>query len=123
MAISILIVEDNCLMGSCLKDWFEDEGYHVTLVSSADTALEMLAANEFQVCISDLNLIGMQGDEFIRIALAAYSCTKFIVLTGLGYYKLDDELRSLGMHDEDVFYKPVFPLGILSNAIRKAIAR
>jgi len=123
MLISILIVEDNQLMGNCLKDWFEDEGFKVMVVSSADTALEMLAVNDFQVCISDLNLVGMQGDDFIRIALAAHSRTKFIILTGLCYYSLDDELRSLGMLDEDIFYKPVFPLGILSDAIRKAVNR
>lgn len=121
MPLSMLIVEDNPLMGNCLKDWFEDEGFIVMLVSSADSALEMLAAKEFQVCISDLNMIGMKGDDFIRIAFTTYSRTKFILLTGVRNYILDDELRSLGMSDEDVFYKPVFPLGRLSDAIRKKI--
>lgn len=121
MTISILIVEDNRLMGNCLRDWFEDEGFTVTLVSSAEDALELLAVHSFQVCVSDLNLIGMQGDDFIRIARAAYPETRFIILTGLNCYCLDDELRSLGMCDDDVFYKPVFPLAILSDAIRHAI--
>lgn len=121
MLISILIVEDNQLMGNCLKDWFEDEGFKVALASSADNALEMLAVNQYQVCISDLNLVGMQGDDFVRMALAAYPRIKFMILTGLCYYSLDDELRALGMRDEDIFFKPVFPLGILSDAIRKAI--
>ena len=119
--VSVLLVDDDPLVRNCLMDWLEDEGFSVSATSSAAEALTVLAAEPFHICISDLNLRGMNGDDFIRETLPAYPLTRFMILTGLHSYCQDTQLRSLGMRDEYVLYKPIFSMKTLSAAIRSAL--
>ncbi len=119
--VSILIVDDDPMLGNCLRDWLEDEGFWVSVASSADTALKILSTMKFNVCISDLTLVGMSGDDLIRRAIPVYPQTRFMILTGMHSYSLDSHLRSLGMRDDFVLYKPIFSMKILSDAILSAL--
>lgn len=63
---SLLIVEDDPIMGESLHDRFVLEGYAATWVQNAEAALAHLAKHTVGLVVSDLRLPGMNGRELLR---------------------------------------------------------
>lgn len=63
---SLLIVEDDPIMGESLHDRFVLEGYAATWVQNAEAALAHLAKHPVGLVVSDLRLPGMNGRELLR---------------------------------------------------------
>lgn len=61
----ILIVEDEDFLRSSLADFLEDHGYVVLTAPNAENGLEQLAHDHPDVCIVDIRLPDMNGNEFI----------------------------------------------------------
>lgn len=118
--ISVLIVDDDVLIRDCMTAYFEDEGFQVHGVSSGEKALRLIAELRPTVCISDLRLPGMSGDECIVKFHAICPETRYILHTGM-LYILSDELRAIGMTDADVLLKPVHDLSKLVQKIMKSV--
>ena len=81
---NVLVVEDEELMRSILRQLLEDEGYNVMTADSAENALEIFPANDIAVTLTDIKMSGMDGlelldqlktidDEAIVIIMTAYS--------------------------------------------------
>jgi Response regulators consisting of a CheY-like receiver domain and a winged-helix DNA-binding domain len=65
--ISVLIVEDNP-DNQQLATWIlEDEGFRVTCADTAESGLEMLEREEFNIVLMDISLPGMDGKEATRV--------------------------------------------------------
>ena len=62
----ILIVDDEEFIRELLSRWFLDEGYEVEVSASAETALESLTLDEYQLVILDIGLPGMSGIELLE---------------------------------------------------------
>lgn len=62
----VLVVDDHAAARESVTDVLRHAGYDVLGASSASEALAMLAKQEFQVIITDLQMPGMDGLEFIR---------------------------------------------------------
>ncbi len=62
---TILIVDDEIVVLSALKETLEREKYHVTATTSAQKALALLAERDFGVIISDQRMPEMTGLEFL----------------------------------------------------------
>jgi len=115
--IIVLIVDDETIILDCLSIYFEDEGFEVHTAVTADQALEVLAALRPHVCIADMGLDGMNGEEFILRAHSAHPHIRFILHTGSAY-ELSDFLRSTGMSQDDIMLKPVHDLSLFTDRIR-----
>lgn len=62
----VLVVDDHFAARESVADVLRHVGYSVTGASSASEALTLLARQEFHVIITDLQMPGMDGLEFIR---------------------------------------------------------
>lgn len=114
--ISVLLVDDDEMIRDCVTAYLEDEGFSVHCAGSAEAALGLIAAIRPVVCVSDLRLPGMNGDEFIIKAHALCPATGYLLHTGM-LYTLSDELRALGMTSDDVLLKPIHELSLLVDKI------
>ena len=81
---TILVVDDEVHMQVLLKRILEKESYKVESASSGEEGLERLDKGWFDLVISDLQLPGMQGLEFIKRAKELSPAIPCIVLTGYG---------------------------------------
>ena len=115
--IKVLLVDDDEMIRDCVTAYLEDEGYSVHCAANAEEALESFAAISPVVCISDLRLPGMNGEEFIIRAHTISPDTGYMLHTGM-LYLLSDELRAIGMAEDDVLLKPIHDLSKLVNKIR-----
>lgn len=62
----MLVVDDHVAARESVADVLRHAGYQVVGASSASEALNLLAKQEFQVIITDLQMPGMDGLEFIK---------------------------------------------------------
>jgi len=115
-AISVLLVDDDEMIRECVAAYLDDEGFTVHAAGSGEAGLEKVASLRPLVCISDMRLPGMNGEEFIVKAHVLSPATAFILHTGM-LYSLSDELCSLGMKDDDVLLKPIHDLSRLVGKI------
>ncbi|MFA7402741.1 MAG: response regulator [Pelobacteraceae bacterium] len=119
--ISVLLVDDDELIRDSVGAYLEDEGLLVHGAASGEEALESIAAVRPVVCISDMRLPGMSGEEFIVRAHALCPATRYLLHTGM-VYALPDELRRIGMTGDDVLLKPVHDLSKLVDKIKHRAA-
>jgi DNA-binding NtrC family response regulator len=119
--VSVLLVDDDEMIRECIGAYLEDEGFAVSYADSGEQALQSVAAMNPHVCVSDMRLTGMDGETFIIKAHAISPDTGFILHTGMSYI-LTDELRAVGMTAEDVLFKPVHELSILTGRIAAIVS-
>ena len=117
-AITVLLVDDDEMIRDCVGAYLEDEGFSVHGADSGEAGLEVVYTLRPAVCISDMGLPGMNGEEFILSAHALCPGTGYLLHTGM-FYSLSDELLAIGMTSEDVLLKPVHDLSKLVTTIRR----
>lgn len=119
-AITILLVDDDEMIRECMTAYLEDEGFGVLGAMSGEEALKLIAVMNPAVCISDMRLPGMDGEEFISKAYALCPDTRFMLHTGM-LYSLSDELRAVGMTADDVLLKPIHDISKLARKIKMSV--
>lgn len=117
--IKVLLVDDDRIIRDCITAFLEDEGFAVLTAPSAEIALEMLAVEKPQVCITDLRLTGMNGEQLIIAAKGAGTDCRFLIHSGANY-DISEELIHLGMGQYDVLNKPVYKLAQFTENIIRA---
>jgi len=118
--ISVLVVDDDQAVRENLLAFLEDEGMQLAEAESGEDAVAMIRdACDFDVCIMDMRLPGMDGNATVVAMHALRPQLLFLVHTGSVNYSLPPELRALGMTQEHVFMKPLADMGVLAEAIRR----
>ncbi|MBW7944179.1 response regulator [Patescibacteria group bacterium] len=92
---SILLIEDDHLLGRLYSHLLQESGYQVRWVTSARTALKALAGEDTDLILLDVMLPEMSGVEFIERIPGRASQT--VMLTNLDHARLKEELRSKGI--------------------------
>jgi two-component system, OmpR family, response regulator len=115
----ILIVDDEENLRRNLQDFLEDEGFEVITVGSGEEGLDMLAGQSFDFSIVDIRLPGMDGNAFIMKAHLLQPQMKCLIFTGSVDYRISEDLRSLGMTENDIFRKPLNNLPLLVQKLRE----
>ncbi len=116
-SITVLVVDDDEMIRECVAAYLEDEGFTVFTAESSEKGLESVTSVHPHVCITDMRLPGINGDQFIIRAHQLYSGTRYLLHTGM-LYSLSDELRLIGMTADDVLLKPIHDLSKLVARIR-----
>ena len=49
MAVQILIVEDDLLLGEAIQDYFKSKGWNTTVATDGEMALELFESNQYQL--------------------------------------------------------------------------
>jgi two-component system response regulator HupR/HoxA len=79
---SVLFVDDEERVLSCLKGGLLEEPYKSLFASSVKEALEILEQNEVQVIVTDMNMPEMGGLDLLKIVKKEYPHTIRMVLSG-----------------------------------------
>lgn len=115
--ISILVVDDELFILDSLTGFLEDYEFDVTRAESAEEALEVVSQKRFEAAIIDLRLPGMSGDILIQHMHKKHPQMRFVIHTGSVGYVLSEDLKSIGMKTDHVFFKPMPDLSILVETI------
>ncbi|WP_462269526.1 response regulator [Desulfobacter sp.] len=90
---------------------FEAVGYFC-----AEDALDDLNEAECPfLCIVDIRLPGMRGDEFINRARMICPQCRFLISTGSLDMQLSPDFQEIGLTEEDIFFKPVDMFKVLNR--------
>ncbi len=117
---NVLVVEDEELMRSILRQLLEDEGYKVFSASSAETALEIFPTADISVCLTDIKMTGMDGLELLDQIKAIDADALVIIMTA--YSSVDSAIAALRKGAYDYITKPFVNEDLLQtvkNAIRQ----
>jgi DNA-binding NtrC family response regulator len=119
MAPTVLIVDDEAPICDNLAAYLEDDGLRVQVAHSGEEALRLVEAGlEVQVCILDLRLPGMDGNQ---TALALHRLApgiRFLIHTGSTDYAPSQDLAGIGVTPVHLFNKPVADMSRLVQAVR-----
>jgi DNA-binding NarL/FixJ family response regulator len=116
MSARVLVVDDEPLIVTGLRVFLEDEGMLVDSAGSGEEAVD-IARNDCDVCIMDLRLPGMNGDNTIRALHKICPDLKFIIHTGSTDYSIPDDLRALGIDESLFFAKPLLDMLPLAETV------
>ena len=121
---SVLVVDDEQAVRENLLAFLEDEGMQLFEAESGEAAIDMVRdSGDFDVCIMDLRLPGMDGNATVMALHALRPQLLFLIHTGSVNYSLPPELRAMGMTQDHVFMKPLADMGVLAHAIRRMSKR
>lgn len=118
--IKVLIVEDEQLMLTGLRDNLEFEGYEVETASRGDDGLKALQTKTYDLVLLDVMLPGMSGFDVCRKARALDIDTPVILLTARGEEM--DKVLGLELGADDYVTKP-FSLRELLARIKVILRR
>ena len=82
MIPKILVVDDESSVLEVLQDAFSNEPYEVICAESAAEALDIMAMKQIDLVISDDQMPGLTGTEFLAQVRKKYPNTTRIILTG-----------------------------------------
>ena len=116
---NVLIVEDEELMRSILRQLLETVGCRVLTADSAEHALEIFAETEIAVTLTDIKMAGMDGIELLDQIKAIDAEAVVIIMTA--YSSVDSAIAALRKGAYDYITKPFVNEDLLQtvgNAIR-----
>ncbi|MHB1318528.1 MAG: HD domain-containing phosphohydrolase [Anaerolineae bacterium] len=116
----ILVVEDELVVGELIVQVLERAGYRAVLVSQGYDALERLAANRYDLMITDLRMPGMGGVELVERTRDLFPDVDIMVLTA--HATLESAIQILKMGAYDYILKP-FDIPDLTNKVDQCLAR
>ncbi len=120
----ILIVDDEEHLPNLIKDFLDDEAeFEIQRASSGEEGLEMMESIKPDLCMVDMRLPGMNGNEFILSSLKKNPACKYIIHTGSIDYSIPIQLREHGITQESVLFKPVTNLNIYLEKINELLTR
>ena len=119
MAHTILVVDDQQSILDILESFLIRESYQVLRALSAEEALPILSRQPVDMIISDENMPGMSGTEFLTIAKKKYPDTVRIILTG--HANLDSAMRAINEGEIYRFFTKPCNMMNLVVTIRQAL--
>jgi DNA-binding NtrC family response regulator len=115
---SILIVEDEAKMRRLLELQLGDEGFVAQSAPDAESGLQMLGKQSYDLIVTDFKLPGMSGLEFLQAVRRADANVPVIIMTAYGTVESAVEAMKAGAND--YVLKP-FSLAELVLVIRKEL--
>jgi DNA-binding response OmpR family regulator len=102
--LRILLVEDDELLPSGLREALSRAGYSMDHLATAEPAEDALAHGMHDLAIVDIGLPGMDGIELVRRLRATGNKIPILMLTARD--ALDDRVRGLNQGADDYLIKP-----------------
>ena len=101
----ILVLDDERSMREMLEIFLQREGYSVHCCDSVTDALEVLEAEgPFDLAISDINMPGLSGFDFLRDVGRTYPEMPVLMITAYG--SPDSAVEAMKLGAEDYITKP-----------------
>ncbi len=115
---SILVIDDEQIVLSLVEDTLSDEGYDVTTTLSANEAIELIKAHQFDFILTDIRMPEMNGIELVKEIHKIHPTIGVIFMTG--YANLDTAKQAIKEGAYDYIMKP-FELSEIRQAISRAM--
>jgi LmbE family N-acetylglucosaminyl deacetylase/ActR/RegA family two-component response regulator len=109
----ILVVEDDEVGGTLLVDLLGTLG-DVHWATSAEQASEVLARREWDLLVSDIDLPGVDGLEFVRLVKRQRPQLAILILSG--HSSFEHAVAAMRAGADDYLTKPFDPPGLLDKA-------
>ena len=119
----VLLIDDDQLLLKALPAVFEQSPCVITVdtASSAEQALRLIEATEYDTMVSDFSMPGLNGIEFLKECKAVRPDIPIILLTGYGTLELEEKAFEEGAYA--LIQKPVDADVFLSVVTRAIIRR
>ena len=119
--IKLLTIDDEVEFTNLIQSYFGARGYEVRTANAGDTGLKLAREARPDVCLIDLKMPGIHGDEVMKEILSLYPGIKCIMITASeGEGKTRQYLLDLGAFT--CFDKPITSLRDLEDTVKKAVA-
>jgi len=119
-ACRVLVVDDEEIVQSLVRDALEDEGHSVRTASNGSEAIEILNTEHIQLLITDIRMPGMDGIELTRLAREQNPGIGVVFITG--YATLNSAKDAIKQGALDYVMKP-FELSEIRQAVQNAVAK
>lgn len=116
----ILLIEDDVLVASGIREALEKAGNAVDHSVAAEPVEHAMELTQYDLAIVDIGLPGMSGHEFIQKIRARGIRVPVLILTARD--GIDDRVRGLDLGADDYLVKP-FHLSELQARVRALIRR
>lgn len=116
---SVLVVDDELIVGVRLKAMLEKSGYQVDTFVDSSKALEMLAKKSYSIIVTDLKMPNIDGMEIFRFVREHLPQAKTIIISGFATVENAKQALQAGAYD---FITKPFRLSHLKEIIDKASA-
>ena len=116
----VLVAEDDEAVRGMLRAALERDGFDVVAVAGVREALSRIAAESFDVLLSDLHM-PHAGDGFTVISAMRHTHPHAVTLVLSGYPALDEALAAIRLQADEILVKPI-DIVSLREIIRKKLA-
>lgn len=120
-AHEVLVVDDEVVVLTVLREILRRGGYRVTTAASAEEAIDLMHKRHFDLVLTDKNLPGASGLEVLRVARTLDSQPAVVMITGYSSY--DSAVEALDIGAQDYIEKPIRDVEALRFRIRRALSR
>ena len=116
----LLTIDDEAEFTTLIHSYFSVRGFDVYTANKGDVGLKLAAQERPDVCLIDLKMPGMHGDEVLKEILSIEPKTKCIMITASeGEGKTRAKLIEMGAYT--CFDKPLTSLRDLEKKIKEAL--
>lgn len=105
--IQVLVVDDEPNVRASLQEILTRDGYQVTTAADGETALALIAVQEFDIALIDLKMKGIGGVEVLKAIRQRWPATITIVLTA--HASLETAVEAVRQGAHDYLFKPCAP--------------
>jgi CheY-like chemotaxis protein len=116
----VLIADDDDAVRDMLRATLERDGFEVVAVASVPEALSHIAAESFDLLLTDLHM-PQAGDGFTVISAMRHTHPGAVTLVLSGYPALDEGLVAIRLQADEVLVKPI-EVASLREIIHKKLA-
>lgn len=105
----VLIAEDSSVIQNLARKILEFQNYDITAVKNGEQVLQILAKEDFNILLLDINMPVMDGMECVRQVRALPDAAKagvpIVAITGNAKNYTEEEFKTAGFND--VLVKPL----------------
>lgn len=117
----LLTIDDEVEFTNLIQNYFGLRGYQVYIANAGDKGLALAKKERPEICLIDLKMPGLHGDEVLREILLDRPETKCIMITASeGEGKTRQKLIEMGAYT--CFDKPITSLKDLELKIKEALS-
>ena len=116
----VLLAEDDDAVRDMLRTMLERDGFEVVAVANVCDALGHIAAENFDVLLSDMHM-PHAGDGFTVVSAMRHTHPQAVTLVLSGYPALEEALSAIRLQVDQVLTKPI-EIGSLRKIIREKLA-
>ena len=124
-SIAVLLVEDDGALAELTATYLErnDEDFAVTTRADAESALDHLAGATVDCIVSDHDMPGMNGLEFLEVVREDHPELPFVLFTGKGDEEIASDAISAGVTDYLQKDTGTDQYTVLANRVRNAVEK